>query len=158
MLGKYFNKPVVITARGTDINLIPQYRLPRKMILWAAQRRRRHHHRLQCAQGRDGASWACAADKITPLRNGVDLQRFPAGRPRRRARRAGPDAASPCCRSAMLDPRKGHDLTIEALPQLPDVHLLIAGIGPERAELEALARDWAWRTAYASSARCRKPN
>jgi hypothetical protein len=24
MLGKYFNKPVVITARGTDINLIPQ--------------------------------------------------------------------------------------------------------------------------------------
>jgi teichuronic acid biosynthesis glycosyltransferase TuaC len=36
MLGKYFNKPVVVTARGTDINLIPQYRLARKMLLWAA--------------------------------------------------------------------------------------------------------------------------
>ncbi|HEX8886452.1 MAG TPA: glycosyltransferase, partial [Noviherbaspirillum sp.] len=36
MLGRYFNKPVVITARGTDINLVPQYRLPRRMIRWAA--------------------------------------------------------------------------------------------------------------------------
>jgi teichuronic acid biosynthesis glycosyltransferase TuaC len=32
MLGKAMCKPVVITARGTDINLIPRYRLPRSMI------------------------------------------------------------------------------------------------------------------------------
>ena len=31
MLGKYFNKPVVITARGSDITQIPAYRLPRRM-------------------------------------------------------------------------------------------------------------------------------
>jgi glycosyltransferase involved in cell wall biosynthesis len=39
----------------------------------------------------------------------------------------------------VLDPRKAHDLTIGALPLLPDVKLLIAGIGPERKKLEALA-------------------
>ena len=38
LLGYWFEKPVVITARGTDINLIPRYRLPRAMIQWAAAR------------------------------------------------------------------------------------------------------------------------
>ena len=37
MLARHFNKPVVVTARGSDISLIPQYRLPRKMIQWAAR-------------------------------------------------------------------------------------------------------------------------
>ena len=38
ILGKKLNKPVVITARGTDINLLPQFAFPRRMILWAAKR------------------------------------------------------------------------------------------------------------------------
>jgi hypothetical protein len=38
MLGRLLGKPVVITARGTDVNLIPQYRLPRAMIRKAAGR------------------------------------------------------------------------------------------------------------------------
>ncbi|MDH5537210.1 MAG: glycosyltransferase, partial [Betaproteobacteria bacterium] len=37
LLGRHFGKPVVITARGTDVNLIPRYRLPRAMIRWAAR-------------------------------------------------------------------------------------------------------------------------
>ena len=37
ILGRWFAKPVAITARGTDINLIPEYRLPRLMIQWAAE-------------------------------------------------------------------------------------------------------------------------
>ena len=32
-----FRLPVVITARGTDINLIPEYARPRRLILEAAQ-------------------------------------------------------------------------------------------------------------------------
>ena len=38
MIGRSLGKPVVITARGTDINLIPSYRLPRRQILWAADK------------------------------------------------------------------------------------------------------------------------
>ena len=37
LLGRWFEKPVVITGRGTDLNLIPQYRLPRSQIRWAAR-------------------------------------------------------------------------------------------------------------------------
>ena len=37
LLGKHFNKPVVITARGTDINVIAQTGLAKKMVLWAVK-------------------------------------------------------------------------------------------------------------------------
>src|SRR6185437_4385587 len=36
LLGRHFDRPVTITARGSDINLLAQYRLPRQMIRWAA--------------------------------------------------------------------------------------------------------------------------
>lgn len=39
-----------------------------------------------------------------------------------------------------LHPNKGFDILIRALAHLPGVHALIAGEGPERAALEALAR------------------
>src|SRR5690242_14797674 len=75
LLGSWLGKPVVITARGTDVTLIPAHALARRWILWAA----RH----------SAASIAVSAslkarmveigidpDKITVLRNGVDLDRF----------------------------------------------------------------------------------
>lgn len=136
-LGQYFNKPVVITARGTDINLIPQFRLPRKMILWAAK-------------NADGAITVCnalkdemvglgvAPEQITALRNGVDLQLFqPIDRAMQR-KALGMDQFT-LLSVGLLDPRKAHDLVISALPMLADVRLLIAGSGPERKNLEDLA-------------------
>ena len=39
-----------------------------------------------------------------------------------------------------LHPNKGFDVLVRALPALPGVHAVIAGEGPERAALEALAR------------------
>lgn len=136
-LGKYFNKPVTVTARGTDINLIPQFKRPRDMILWAAN-------------NADGIITVCNALKeemvglgvapglITPLRNGVDLQRFaPIDRAQARAE-LGIDGFTLISVGA-LDPRKAHDLTIRALTMLPGVTLLIAGRGPELKRLQALA-------------------
>ena len=38
MIGRALGKPVTITARGTDINLIPNHALPRRLILQAADR------------------------------------------------------------------------------------------------------------------------
>jgi glycosyltransferase involved in cell wall biosynthesis len=40
-----------------------------------------------------------------------------------------------------LHPNKGFDVALRALAQLPSAHLSIAGEGPERAALEALARE-----------------
>lgn len=138
MIGKALNKPVVITARGTDINLIPRYAAPRRMILNAAE---------NCA----GMITVCAAlkdelvtlgakpDKVTVLRNGVDLQLF---HPEDRA--AARETFSTGQRFAIasvghLIERKGHHLVIEALPHLPDADLYIAGAGEEEARLKALA-------------------
>ena len=139
MLGKYFNKPVVITARGTDINLIPQFRLPRKMILWAA--RNASGIVTVCNALKDEmVGLGVAADKITPLRNGVDLQRFqPMDRAAARAT-LGLKRFT-LLSVGLLDPRKAHDLIIKALPSLPDVDLLIAGSGPEKKNLEQLAQE-----------------
>ena len=141
MLGKYFNKPVVITARGTDINLIPQFERPKQLI-------------LQAAREADGIITVCnalkdemvqlgvAPDNITPLRNGVDLERFaPIDRAAARAAIGLAPGRFTLLSVGLLDPRKAHDLIIRALPRLPDVDLLIAGIGPEKKNLEALARE-----------------
>jgi teichuronic acid biosynthesis glycosyltransferase TuaC len=38
MLGRGLGKPVVVTARGTDVNLLPEYRVPRRLVRWAAAR------------------------------------------------------------------------------------------------------------------------
>jgi glycosyltransferase involved in cell wall biosynthesis len=137
MLGKYFNKPVVITARGTDINLIPQYALPRKQLMWAAE----HAAGMitVCNALRDEmVGLGMPGERIVPLRNGVDLQRFqPTDRQAARTK-LGIDGFT-IISVGLLDPRKAHDLTIGALPLMPDAKLLIAGTGPERKNLEAQA-------------------
>jgi glycosyltransferase involved in cell wall biosynthesis len=137
MLGKYFNKPVVITARGTDINLIPQYALPRKQLMWAADNAAGMI--TVCNALRDEmVGLGMPGERIVPLRNGVDLQRFqPMDRQAARAK-LGIDGFT-IISVGLLDPRKAHDLTIGALPLMPDVKLLIAGTGPERRNLEAQA-------------------
>jgi len=139
MLGKYFNRPVVITARGTDINLIPQFPRPRRMILDAA--RQADGIITVCQALKDEmVGLGVRADSITPLRNGVDLERFqPIDRAAARTA-LGLDGFT-LLSVGLLDPRKAHDLIIRALPALPDVKLLIAGIGPEKKNLETLARE-----------------
>lgn len=137
MLGKYFNKPVVITARGTDINLIPQFRLARKQILWAASQAGAII--TVCNALKDEmVQLGVAAGAITALRNGVDLQRFQPG-DRAAARAALGLNHFTLLSVGVLDARKGHDLAIKALRMLPEVHLMIAGTGPDRRKLEELA-------------------
>jgi glycosyltransferase involved in cell wall biosynthesis len=137
MLGKHFNKPVVITARGTDINLIPQFAMPRKMIMWAAE----HAQGIVtvCNALKEEITGLGVVNKnIVALRNGVDLQRF---QPfdRAAARAALNIAGFTILSVGLLDPRKGHDIPIRALAELPDVRLMIAGSGPDLKKLQDLA-------------------
>ena len=138
MLGKILNKPVVITARGTDLNLIPRYWLPRKMILWAA--RRAAGIITVCRALKDVLILLGMPDKaVTVLRNGVDLKLFqPIERDKSRQQLS-------LTRTTLLSvghliKRKGHDLVIQALTELPDVELLIAGDGEEEGALKSLAQ------------------
>jgi glycosyltransferase involved in cell wall biosynthesis len=137
MLGREFGLPVVITGRGADLNQIPEHGLPRRQILWAA----RHAAGLitVCQSLKDSlTALGGDADKIQVLRNGVELAQFrPMDREaiRREFGLTGPTLVS----VGALIPRKGHDLVIQALRDLPHVTLVIAGEGPERINLESLA-------------------
>jgi teichuronic acid biosynthesis glycosyltransferase TuaC len=138
LLGRYFKKPVVITSRGTDINLIPQYTVPRKLILWAAKQAK-GMITVCNALKTEMVQLGVDADRITPLRNGVDLQRFqPVDRDA--VRKTLGMTQFTLLSVGLLEARKGHDVIIQALPRLPDVKLLIAGSGPDRRKLEELAQ------------------
>ncbi|MFC5460210.1 glycosyltransferase family 4 protein [Massilia niabensis] len=133
MLAKYFNKPLVITARGSDITLLPNYPLPRRMIRWAA--RRADAVITVCNALRDEVvALGVDAGRVTSLRNGVDLQLF---RPTERA--AATDTFT-LLTVGHLVPVKAQELIIAALPLLPGVRLVVAGDGQNRQMLEDLAR------------------
>jgi len=140
LLAKWLGKPFFVTARGTDLNLIPEYSFPRKLI-------------LETAAHASGSIGVCKAlmdsleqlgadpSKLHTLRNGVDLERF-TPEPRHVAReRLGLNSQGQYLLSVgHLVERKGHHIVIEALAQLPGVTLLIVGSGPEQGALKELAR------------------
>lgn len=136
MLGRAFGLPVAVTARGTDINVIPDYLMPRRLIRWAAEH----------ADGLIAVSNALAAklsglgiesSRITVLRNGVDAVLFRPTTPFGDGK--GPPPSQLAVSVGNLVPLKGHELAISALPQIPQLSLWIVGGGPERNRLEALA-------------------
>lgn len=139
MLARWLGKPFVVTARGTDLNLIPQYPIPRKLILQTAAQA---HASIGVCQALMQSLQELGADasKLHTLRNGVDLQRF-MPEPRLVARRKlGLKEEGPYLLSVgHLIERKGHHIAIEALVDLPGVQLLVAGDGPEKGALKALA-------------------
>lgn len=140
LLGREFGLPVVITARGTDLNLMLQYALPRRMITWAAGRAAAMI--TVCQALKDELTGIGVADeRVTVLRNGVDLQGFrPVDGGAIRARHVKGNERLLLSVGLLIE-RKGHDLIVRALRQLPDCRLLIAGEGPERGRLEALAAE-----------------
>ena len=138
LLAKYFKKPLAITARGTDLNLIPQYLLPRMMIRWAASR-------ADASIGVCRAlvdvlrDWGVSADCLHVMRNGVDLQRFrPVGQAVARAE-LGVSGSPLMLSVGYLVERKGHHIAIDALASLlpthPDARLVVIGDGEERNNL-----------------------
>ena len=143
LLAKWFRKPLTITARGTDLNLIPQYILPRRMMKWAASK-------AQASIGVCSAlvdvlrGWGVDEQRLHVMRNGVDLDRFrplPQAEMREKLKLNG----SPLLLSVgYLVERKGHHIAIEALaklmPEYPDARLIVIGEGEERANLLALAK------------------
>ena len=138
-LGAIFKKPVILTAFGSDVSLLPQYLLPRKSILWAARRSRQITS--VCRALKDGlTAIGVLPDHIHVIPHGVDLERFrpPADRQKLRARLG---LARPTLLSVghLID-RKGHDLAIRAMPLLPQHTLVIVGDGPAEASLKHLVR------------------
>jgi teichuronic acid biosynthesis glycosyltransferase TuaC len=140
IIARKLGKPFVVTARGTDLNLIPQHAYPRKLILQTAQAASAS---IGVCKALMDSLQALGADpaKLNTLRNGVDLERFvPEPRNAARQKLGLPETGKLLLSVGHLVERKGHHIAIAALPLLPpDVRLLIAGGGPERSALQKQA-------------------
>jgi teichuronic acid biosynthesis glycosyltransferase TuaC len=141
-LGWRFALPVVMTARGTDVNLIPNHRIPRRLIQGAI-RDASAIIAVSAALKQALVDLGAPEDKVTVLRNGVetDLFRPPTNRTQIRAILGlkGPTLIS----VGGLIERKGHHRTIEAMRHLPGFELIIAGEGPEQERLSSLITEHA---------------
>src|SRR6185312_5576660 len=78
LLGKALGRPVVITSRGTDLNIIAEHALPRRQIRWAAQQAA---GLVTVSEGLRQRLVALGIDggRVRVLRNGVDLELFRPG-------------------------------------------------------------------------------
>ena len=82
--------------------------------------------------------------RIRVLRNGVDLALFRPG-PREALRTKYGFTGQTVLSVGHLIPRKGHDIVIDAMAELPEARLVIVGEGPERQALDRAsppARSW----------------
>lgn len=138
LIGKYFKKPIVTSALGTDINLIPKYYLPRRMIQWAADQNR--GMTAVCRALKDEmVALGVADERVRVVLHGVDLQLFQPPQDRDVLRKSLNLNRRTLLSVGHLIERKGHHIAIEALKYVPEVELLIAGDGPEQASLKSLA-------------------
>ncbi|MEZ7895510.1 MAG: glycosyltransferase [Thauera sp.] len=139
ILGRLLRKPVCITARGTDLNVLPDYPIPRRWIRWAA---RHVDASVGVSQALADRIDEIAAPPYKPrvLRNGVDLDHFrPVDKAQARTRLGLPMEALVLLSVGNLIELKGHHLAIEAVARFPGAHLVIVGQGPDREALASLA-------------------
>jgi glycosyltransferase involved in cell wall biosynthesis len=135
-LGRALDKPVILTARGSDVTEVG--RLPgyhhRVMEAVAASA---HTITVSNSLREELIAGGAAPDQITTLRNGVDCERFSP------VQTAFPKAGEPktILFVGWLIPRRRPDLVLGAAAQLPGVHVRLVGSGPEEASLRVLAVD-----------------
>jgi teichuronic acid biosynthesis glycosyltransferase TuaC len=139
LLARHFNKPFVVTARGSDVNIIASHAVPRRLMLWAA---RRADTSIAVSEALASAMVAIGmtSQRIEVLRNGVDLTRFRSHSQADARRRLGwPDAPTLIAVGNLLE-SKGQHVALEALASLPDFRLCCVGSGPQAGFLQSLAR------------------
>jgi teichuronic acid biosynthesis glycosyltransferase TuaC len=145
LLGQRLGIPVVVSARGTDINLFPSFRLIHPMIRWTLKNAAGTIG--VCEALRDAMVHLGAVDrKSTAIGNGIDLERFKPVEQQDARRRLGiPADSSVIVSVGALIPRKGYHVLIPALaetsPRYPNLRLYIVGEGESRAKLLELARE-----------------
>lgn len=142
LLGKLTGVPVIVSARGTDINLFPSFRSIRWLIRWTLKRV-------------DGSIAVCTALKqamleldipklnVQVIGNGIDLERFqPVEQIAARNALALPRDAQIIVSVGSLIPRKGYQFLIPAIasisPEFSNLMLYVIGNGQFHQELQQL--------------------
>lgn len=137
LVAKLLKIPFVISARGSDINLIPNYLLPRKMILWAAKHAAAS---ITVSNALKTKMVSIGADvgKIHVLRNGVDRTVFAPKDHKKMREKYGLQRTTLLSVGNLVE-LKGHDLIIESLKSLSDCELIVVGSGELESSLKVLA-------------------
>lgn len=136
-LSARFDRPLVITARGADINTIANMRIPGRQVRVAA-RRADALLGVSASLSEKITRLGVSRDKVTTLRNGVDLSVFaPMDQAVARAN-LGVSGQVWLCVGHMIE-RKGMYIALAALAAVPGVTLVIAGDGPDEDSLRRQA-------------------
>ncbi len=143
-LARLFDKPVVVTARGSDINLFAQFRTIRPLL--SSCLKRADQVITVCKALKDAiVNLNILAAKVRVIANGVDTSKF-RPIPRSEARRLLdlPHNERVVLSVGGLVEPKGFDVLIRSLrilrakPGNPDLSLIIAGEGAARSRLQRL--------------------
>lgn len=141
VLGKIFKKPVIITGRGTDINCIPHYYLPKKMIKWAATN---SYHNIVVSNSLKEIllEMNIKKENISVLSNGVDTKIFNTNYDIYSVKEKLKLNKFTILCVGNLVKNKGHDIVIQAVSSLDNVQLVIIGEGNEECNLKFLAKKY----------------
>jgi len=136
LLGRRFGLPVVLTARGSDVNVKCENPVIRRWVRWACESSAAIVTVSKALKKRL-AELGVEANKIHVLRNGVDLDKFDltdSGHDN-----SGSDAGLSLLSVGHLVEAKGHQLLIEAIARIPEARATIIGEGPDEYSLRQLA-------------------
>ena len=144
LIGKYLQKPVVVSARGSDISQYSEFPIIRGLLKYTLSRAQRVI--AVCQALKDAmVSLATPSDKIAVIPNGVDATKFfPIPKDEARRRSGLPLDKTIILSVGGLIARKGFDLLIRAFKILfedvgvNNVFLVIIGDGPLRRDLEKM--------------------
>lgn len=145
LFGKLLNLPVIVSARGTDINLYPTFRLIRPLIRWTLK----HADGLIAVSKtlqEAMVSLGAQPERTCVIGNGIDGKRFyPVDSSKAKRQLGLLDSDSVIVSVGALIPRKGFHLLIQAfaqiVPRFGNLRLYILGEGEYRSALEALISD-----------------
>jgi len=141
LLGRLLRKPVIVTARGSDINVFASFPLIGWLINYTLCKA---HHLIAVsgALGKAIAAMGVPRQKISLIPNGVDQQKFKKiGKAEARQTLGLPEDRAIVLSVGSLNPVKGFDLLIRAFKILVETsatrkpYLVVIGDGPLRKDL-----------------------
>lgn len=140
-VARRLDRPFVISARGSDVNVIGQMARPRERIVRAIEQSA-GVIAVSSALRAALIGMGVPAERITVLRNGVDTELFqPIDRAKARSDLGLPLDAPIIVSVGNLVPGKRNDLALEAAALIEGLHIVFVGRGSEHARLERLASE-----------------
>ncbi|HYW77282.1 MAG TPA: glycosyltransferase family 4 protein [Gammaproteobacteria bacterium] len=132
-IAKRLGARIAVTAHGSDVNVLTQYRWPKRAILTAARNADRTVTVSRSLAERL-TELGVAESQLSVLRNGVDIRRFRPGYTGIVKQNFGLSGRVIMSVGHLVE-AKGHHIALEAIAKLPEYSLLIVGTGPEEVAL-----------------------